>query len=165
MARSGLVAADGERSFRTGAAREPARAISGVRAVRRSAVGDPSACESVAEGLRGWTSVPIIVLSTRAREAEKVAALNAGANDYMTKPFGMAEFMARLRVALQDRGTATEAAVVETADFTIDLAAKRAFRADRNVPLTATEWEIVQFLARNPGRLVSRAIGLSRQTV
>jgi two-component system, OmpR family, KDP operon response regulator KdpE len=111
----------------------------------------------VIEGLRGWTSVPIIVLSARKMEAEKVAALDAGANDYMTKPFGMAEFMARLRVALRERGTAAEAAVVETADFTIDLAARRAFRAGRNVPLTATEWEIVQFLARNPGRLVSHA--------
>lgn len=111
----------------------------------------------VIEGLRGWTSLPIIVLSARATEAEKVAALDAGANDYMTKPFGIAEFMARLRVALRVRSDAGQAPVIETADFTLDLPAKRARRDGCDVPLTATEWQIVQFLARNPGRLVSQA--------
>ena len=76
-------------------------------------------------GLRGWTRVPIIVLSVREREADKVAALDAGADDYVTKPFGMDELLARLRAALRRATPAEEEAVVETADFTVDLAAKR----------------------------------------
>ncbi len=111
----------------------------------------------VIEGLRGWTSVPIIVLSARSNEASKVAALDAGANDYMTKPFGIAEFMARLRAALRVNRPADEAPVLETADFTLDLAARRASRAGCEVHLTATEWQIVTFLARNPRRLITHA--------
>ena len=79
----------------------------------------------VIRGLRGWTSVPIIVLSVREREADKVAALDAGADDYVTKPFGMDELLARLRAALRRAAPAEEEAVVETGDFTVDLAAKR----------------------------------------
>jgi two-component system, OmpR family, KDP operon response regulator KdpE len=110
----------------------------------------------VIDGLRGWTSVPIIVLSARSAEPEKVAALDAGANDYVTKPLGIAEFMARLRAALRVAGPAHEAPVLETADFTLDLAAKRAVRGGNDVRLTATEWQIVEVLARNPGRLITR---------
>ena len=111
---------------------------------------------AVIDGLRGWTSVPIIVLSARSTELEKVAALDAGANDDMTKPFGIAEFMARLRVALRVSRPAEEAPVVETADFTLDLAANRARRGADSVQLTATEWRIVQFLAGNPGCLITQ---------
>jgi len=110
----------------------------------------------VIRGLRGWTSVPIIVLSARTAEAQKVAALDAGANDYVTKPFGMDELMARLRVSLRVPATAEEAATVETADFTIDLAAKRIRKHDRDIRLTATEWQVVEILARNPGRLITQ---------
>jgi two-component system, OmpR family, KDP operon response regulator KdpE len=110
----------------------------------------------VIRGLRGWTSVPIIVLSARVAEGQKVAALDAGANDYVTKPFGMDELMARLRVALRAPTSADEPAAVETADFTIDLAAKRVRRQDRDVRLTATEWHVVEILARNAGRLVTQ---------
>jgi two-component system, OmpR family, KDP operon response regulator KdpE len=99
--------------------------------------------------------VPIIVLSARTAEDEKVAALDAGANDYMTKPFGIAEFMARLRVALRVTRRAEEPAVVQTADFTLDLAAKRARRRAEDVHLTATEWQMLGLLARHPGRLVT----------
>ncbi len=111
----------------------------------------------VIRGLRGWTAVPIVVLSARTAETQKVAALDAGANDYVSKPFGMDELMARVRVALRRPALAEEAPVVETADFSIDLANKRAQRADgSDVRLTATEWQVVELLARNPGKLVTQ---------
>jgi two-component system KDP operon response regulator KdpE len=110
----------------------------------------------VIRGLRGWTTAPIIVLSARTQEHQKVAALDAGANDYVTKPFGMDELMARLRVALRVPDTSDQGPVVGTADFTIDLAAKRVHKDDHDVRLTATEWQIVEFLARNAGRLVTQ---------
>jgi two-component system KDP operon response regulator KdpE len=110
----------------------------------------------VIEGLRGWTSVPIIVLSARTEESQKVAALDAGANDYVGKPFGMDELMARLRVALRIPASVEDAPVVETPDFSIDLAAKRVRRDGHEVRLTATEWQVVELLARNPGKLVTQ---------
>jgi two-component system, OmpR family, KDP operon response regulator KdpE len=79
----------------------------------------------VIEGLRGWTTVPIIILSARGAEHDKVAALDAGADDYVTKPFGMDELLARLRAALRRIAPAPESALVETPDFTVDLAAKK----------------------------------------
>ncbi len=79
----------------------------------------------VIEGLRGWTAVPIIILSARGAEHDKVAALDAGADDYVTKPFGMDELLARLRAALRRIAPAPESALVETPDFTVDLAAKK----------------------------------------
>jgi len=106
--------------------------------------------------LRGWSAVPIIVLSARTAEPQKVAALDAGANDYVSKPFGMDELMARLRVALR---TPTDVAVdplVQTPDFVIDLGAKRIRRDGQDVRLTETEWQVVEILARNPGRLVTQ---------
>jgi two-component system, OmpR family, KDP operon response regulator KdpE len=111
----------------------------------------------VIRGLRGWSSVPIIVLSVREREADKVAALDAGADDYVTKPFGMDELLARLRAALR-RGAPGqgEDAVVETEHFTVDLAAKRVTTAQGEVRLTPTEWHIVETLVRNPGKLVTQ---------
>ena len=90
----------------------------------------------VIRGLRGWSQVPIVVLSVRDREADKVAALDAGADDYVTKPFGMDELLARLRAALRRAAPAEEEAVVETPDFTIDLAAKRVHRDGEEVRLT-----------------------------
>jgi two-component system KDP operon response regulator KdpE len=110
----------------------------------------------VIRGLRGWTSVPIIVLSVREREGDKVAALDAGADDYVTKPFGMDEFLARLRAALRRAAPAEEEAVVETADFTVDLAAKRVRGTDGEIRLTPTEWHVVEVLVRNAGKLVSQ---------
>ena len=110
----------------------------------------------VIRGLRGWTRVPIIVLSVREREADKVAALDAGADDYVTKPFGMDELLARLRAALRRATPADERAVVETDDFTVDLATKRVLRDGAEVRLTPTEWALVEVLVRNPGKLVSQ---------
>ena len=107
-------------------------------------------------GLRGWTSVPIIVLSARIGEDQKVVALDAGANDYVTKPFGMDELMARLRVALRAPDPPEQLPVVETEDFTVDLATKQVLRAGQAVRLTRTEWRIVEILTRNAGRLVTQ---------
>jgi two-component system KDP operon response regulator KdpE len=112
----------------------------------------------VIRGLRGWTKIPIIVLSVREEEREKIAALDAGADDYVTKPFGMGELVARLRAALR-RSTDTDrsAPVVETPDFIIDLAAKRVTRPDgEEIRLTPTEWGIVEVLASNRGKLVTQ---------
>ena len=83
----------------------------------------------VVRGLRGWTQVPIIVLSARDGEAAKVAALDAGADDYVTKPFGMDELLARLRAALRRATPAEDEAIVETPDFTVDLARSTACNA------------------------------------
>jgi two-component system KDP operon response regulator KdpE len=110
----------------------------------------------VIEGLRGWSSVPIIVLSVRESEAAKVAALDAGADDYVTKPFGMDELLARLRAAVRRATPSDEAAVVDTPDFTIDLAAKRVTRDGDEIRLTPTEWHLVEVLVRNEGKLVAQ---------
>jgi len=112
----------------------------------------------VVRGLRGWTNLPIIILSVRDAEADKVAALDAGADDYVTKPFGMDELLARLRAATRRAGTGDpgEEAVIETHDFRIDLSAKKVTRDGEEVRLTPTEWHLVEVLARNRGRLVTQ---------
>jgi two-component system KDP operon response regulator KdpE len=111
----------------------------------------------VIAGLRGWSTIPIIVLSARTDSSAKVEALDAGADDYVTKPFGMDELLARLRAAVR-RDLAREAGdpVVETSSFVVDLAVKKVRRGGREVHLTPTEWGLVEILARNPGRLVSQ---------
>ena len=120
----------------------------------------------VIAGLRGWTKVPILVLSGRTDASDKVEALDAGADDYVTKPFSMEELMARLR-ALQRRAEADAAAIaseptVLIGHFSIDLSAKTVLRradapvsAPKTVHLTKTEWAVLEVLVRNPGRLVS----------
>jgi two-component system KDP operon response regulator KdpE len=110
----------------------------------------------VIRGLRGWTSIPIIVLSVRETEGDKVAALDAGADDYVTKPFGMDELLARLRAALRRAAPGDEEATVETEHFTVDLGAKRVTTASGEVRLTPTEWHIVEVLVRHPGKLVTQ---------
>jgi two-component system, OmpR family, KDP operon response regulator KdpE len=112
----------------------------------------------VIKGLRGWSQVPIIVLSVRAEEREKIAALEAGADDYVTKPFGMGELVARLRAALRRSSVRDDRApVIETAAFAIDLAAKRVRKLDgAEIRLTPTEWGIVEVLATNPGKLITQ---------
>ena len=110
----------------------------------------------VVRGLRGWTSVPIVVLSVREDEVDKVAALDAGADDYVTKPFGMNELLARLRAALRRAAPADEEATVVTEAFTIDLAAKRVSRGGEEVHLTPTEWHLIEVLVRHQGKLVSQ---------
>jgi two-component system KDP operon response regulator KdpE len=110
----------------------------------------------VIRGLRGWSRVPIIILSARGAERDKVAALDAGADDYVTKPFGMDELFARLRAALRRVAPSEEVAVITTPDFTVDLAAKIVRRDGGELRLTPTEWGIVELLVRNRDKLVSQ---------
>jgi two-component system KDP operon response regulator KdpE len=110
----------------------------------------------VIRGIRGWSSVPVIVLSARHQSLSKVEALDAGADDYVTKPFGMDELLARLRAALRRTPAGSEAPRVEVEAFTIDLADKRVTRQGVDVHLTPKEWHIVEVLVRNPGRLISQ---------
>jgi two-component system KDP operon response regulator KdpE len=111
----------------------------------------------VIRGIRGWSSAPIIVLSAREQEATKVAALDAGADDYITKPFGMDELLARLRAAVRRAAPADDAPVVTTDDFTIDLAAKRVHtNIAGEVKLTPTQWQLLEVLVRNRGKLVTQ---------
>ena len=111
----------------------------------------------VIAGIRGWSRVPIVVLSARQHGEDKVDALDAGADDYVTKPFAMNELLARLRAAVRRAapGDATEAVVV-AGELEIDLARRRVLRAGAEVRLSPTEWAIVEVLVRNRGRLVSR---------
>jgi two-component system KDP operon response regulator KdpE len=111
----------------------------------------------VIRGLRGWSTTPIIILSARGAERDKVAALDAGADDYVAKPFGMDELLARLRAALRRAVSAdTEEVAVDTEHFRVDLAAKRVTRDGDAVRLTPTEWHLVEVLVRNAGRLVTQ---------
>jgi two-component system KDP operon response regulator KdpE len=109
----------------------------------------------VIDGLRGWTQVPIVVLSARGSERDKVAALDAGADDYVSKPFGMDELLARLRAAVRRTAVAEEEATVVTEHFTVDLAATRVLdAAGEPIRLTPTEWQLLEVLVRHRGKLV-----------
>jgi two-component system, OmpR family, KDP operon response regulator KdpE len=110
----------------------------------------------VIRGVRGWTSTPIIVLSAAGQESKKVAALDAGADDYVTKPFGMDELLARLRAAVRRASPAPDEPVISTPDFTVDLARKLVSRDGADIRLTPTEWQLLEVLARNAGRLVTQ---------
>ncbi|MGW0986330.1 response regulator [Streptomyces sp. NPDC002486] len=112
----------------------------------------------VIRGLRGWTRVPILVLSARHSSDEKVEALDAGADDYVTKPFGMDELLARLRAAVRRAEPARGEGdvIVDTGEFTVDLAAKKVDRGGKDVRLTPTEWHLLEVLVRNTGRLVGQ---------
>ncbi|RFC76547.1 response regulator [Streptomyces sp. AcE210] len=113
----------------------------------------------VIKALRGWTRVPILVLSARSASDEKVVALDAGADDYITKPFSMDELLARLRAAVRRTEAAPLApdiVLVTTDDFTIDLRAKKASRGGHDVRLTPTEWHLLEILVTNPGRLITQ---------
>lgn len=112
----------------------------------------------VLAGLRGWTKVPVVVLSARQHGEDKVEALDLGADDYVTKPFAMNELMARLRAAVR-RGQDAQAesvVVLEVGDLEIDFARKRVAKAGQDVRLTPTEWAFLELLARNAGKLVPR---------
>ena len=112
----------------------------------------------VIAGLRGWSPVPIVVLSARQHGEDKVEALDLGADDYVTKPFAMNELLARLRAAVRRGASAASPApaLVEVGPLVIDLARKRVARDGVDVRLTPTEWAFLELLARNLGRLVTR---------
>ena len=113
--------------------------VSGVEVLRR---------------LRAWSTVPVVVLSARAESTEKVEALDLGADDYVTKPFGMDELLARIRAAARRAGS--DVPVLEAGDLVIDLPARRVTKAGEVVRLTPTEWGLLEMLVRTPGRLVAQ---------
>jgi two-component system KDP operon response regulator KdpE len=111
----------------------------------------------VIQGLRGWTKAPIIVLSGRADSTDKVEALDAGADDYITKPFGVEELLARMRAAVRRVGAGEDLPRIKLGDLTVDLAAKRVISGTGDdIRLTPTEWHLLEVLLRNPGKLLSR---------
>ncbi|MEV8341205.1 response regulator [Streptomyces niveus] len=148
------AAADGATALELAAARHPDVVVLDLGLPDMDGV-------EVIKGLRGWTRVPILVLSARQTSDEKVEALDAGADDYVTKPFGMDELLARLRAAVRraepvGSGDDGGVAMVETEGFTVDLVAKKVHREGRDVRLTPTEWHLLEVLVRNTGRLVSQ---------
>ncbi|QES47814.1 DNA-binding response regulator [Streptomyces venezuelae] len=147
------AAADGASALELAAARHPDVVVLDLGLPDMDGV-------EVIKGLRGWTRVPILVLSARHSSDEKVEALDAGADDYVTKPFGMDELLARLRAAVRraepPAGSGDTEVILETAGFTVDLAAKKAVREGRDVRLTPTEWHLLEVLVRNGGKLVSQ---------
>ncbi|MFD5744569.1 response regulator [Streptomyces massasporeus] len=113
----------------------------------------------IIKGLRGCSRMPILVLSARQASDEKVAALDAGADDYIIKPFSMDELLARLRAAVrrtEDAPLVPETTLVETADVSIDLRAKKVVRDGQDIRLTPTEWHLLEILVVNPGRLITQ---------
>ncbi|MFF9274583.1 response regulator [Streptomyces griseosporeus] len=146
------AAPDGATALRLAAARQPDVVLLDLGLPDMDGV-------DVIRGLRGWSRVPVLVLSARRASDEKVAALDAGADDYITKPFSMDELLARLRAAVrrtEDTHPAPGTTLVETDEFRIDLVAKRVVRAGRDVRLTPTEWHLLEILVTNPGRLVTQ---------
>ncbi|HEY9334890.1 MAG TPA: response regulator [Kribbella sp.] len=111
----------------------------------------------VIRGLRGWTDAPILVLSGRTDQTDKVEALDAGADDYVTKPFGIDELLARMRAVLRRSNVAQDQPVVTVGGAVVDLAAKRVtLENGDDVRLTPTEWHLLEVLVRNPGKLMSQ---------
>ncbi|MFJ9378065.1 response regulator [Streptomyces sp. NPDC101455] len=146
------AAPDGATALRLAAARQPDVVMLDLGLPDMDGV-------DVIKALRGWTRVPILVLSARQASDEKVAALDAGADDYITKPFSMDELLARLRAAVrrvEDVPLAPTTTLVVTHDFTIDLLAKKATRGGHDIRLTPTEWHLLEILVTNPGRLITQ---------
>ena len=110
----------------------------------------------VIHALRGWMTGPIIVVSGRTGSADKVDALDAGADDYVTKPFQMDELLARLRALSRRRGAAAAEPVISFGGVCLDLTTHTVTRDGEPVHLTPTEWKMIEFLARHPGALVTR---------
>jgi two-component system, OmpR family, KDP operon response regulator KdpE len=111
----------------------------------------------VIRGLRGWTNIPIIVLSGRAGSADKVSALDAGADDYITKPFGVDELLARIRAVTRRAQPGAETGPVLTIGrHTVDVATRTITGGDSDVRLTPREWELLEYMARHPGKLLSQ---------
>ncbi len=142
-------------------------AASGAEALREAAAHPPDVVildlglpdmdgTDVIAGLRGWTDVPILVLSGRSDSIDKVEALDAGADDYVTKPFGMDELLARLRAMTRRTSPKDDHAVVQVGETRVDLAARRVLRDGDDIRLTPTEWHLLEVLVRHPGKLLSQ---------
>jgi two-component system KDP operon response regulator KdpE len=141
------VAPDGATALRAAADRHPDLVVLDL------GLPDMEGAEVIA-GLRGWTSVPIIVLSGRAGSSDKVGALDAGADDYVTKPFGVDELLARIRaVTRRTRPDEPEAAVARIGELEVDLV-EHSISGD--VRLTPTEWQLLEHLLRHPGKLITQ---------
>ncbi|MCC7145250.1 MAG: response regulator [Phycisphaeraceae bacterium] len=155
----------------TGAGYRPIEAETGKMGLAQAATQPPDAIIldlglpdmdglEVARQIRAWSSVPIIVLSARGQEKDKVAALDLGADDYLTKPFGVGELLARIRVALR-HAARTEGedgqAVMVVGDLKVDLAARRVFRADTEVHLTPMEYRLLTTLVKHAGKVLTHA--------
>ncbi|MDQ0865173.1 response regulator [Arthrobacter globiformis] len=111
---------------------------------------------AVLRELRRWSTAPVLVLSARHGSSDKVDALDAGADDYITKPFGLEELLARLRALLRRAPEATEPSTVDTPEFSVDLGRRMVTRNGEPVRLTPTEWSILELLVRNPGKLITQ---------
>jgi two-component system KDP operon response regulator KdpE len=109
----------------------------------------------VTQRLREWTHIPILILSVREQESDKIAALDAGADDYLTKPFSSGELMARLRVALRRTMQATSEPVFEIGELKVDLAHRQVTEAGREIVLTPTEYDLLRVLVQNAGKVLT----------
>jgi two-component system, OmpR family, KDP operon response regulator KdpE len=117
----------------------------------------------VCRELRSWMSAPILVLSVRANEADKIEALDEGADDYLTKPFSAGELLARIRALLRRAAALTSPPpVVTSGDLEIDIARRRVTRAGEEIALTPTEFDILAYLARNAGLVVTQRMILEQ---
>jgi len=143
-----VTAADGHAALREAAAQRPDLVVLDL------GLPDLDGTE-VLVGLRPWFAGPVLVLSARVDSRDKIGALDAGADDYLSKPFDMGELLARLRALQRRRSPEPEAPVVRSAAFTVDLVAKQVTVNDAVVRLTPTEWGLLSELVRTPGRLVS----------
>jgi two-component system KDP operon response regulator KdpE len=144
-----IMAPDGRTALREAAAQHPDLVVLDL------GLPDLDGTE-VLRGLRPWFTGPVLVLSARADSQDKVGALDAGADDYVSKPFDMAELLARLRALLRRGIAEAEGPVVRTDHFTVDLAAHQVTVDGTVVRLTPTEWELLSALVRAPGRLVGQ---------
>ncbi|MCX5205136.1 response regulator transcription factor [Streptomyces sp. NBC_00237] len=147
------AAPDGASALRIAAARQPDAILLDLGLPDMDGI-------DVIKALRAWTKAPVLVLSARRSSPEKIEAFEAGADDYLTKPFSMDELLARLRASLRrthpGREAPEEAAVVDTGDFSVNLVAKKVSRDGHDVRLTPTEWQLLEILICNPGRLISQ---------
>ncbi|MFJ6760688.1 response regulator [Streptomyces sp. NPDC091273] len=150
-------ASDGGSALRLAAARKPDVIVLDLGLPDMDGV-------DVIQAVRGWSRTPILVLSARHTSEDKIRALDAGADDYVTKPFSMDELLARLRAATRRRReappespAAAEVALITTAGFSVDLVARKVRRGERTVRLTPTEWHLLEILLTHPGRLITQS--------
>ncbi|BDI22916.1 response regulator [Herbiconiux sp. L3-i23] len=144
-----ITAADGREAITTAVAAHPDLVLLDLGMPGLSGL-------EVIEAIRGWSTLPILVISGRTDSADKVDALDAGADDYVTKPFAADELLARVRALARRTPNAADEPTVAFGDVVVDLANRQVTRDGAVVRLTPTEWKILDVLVRNPGRLVTR---------